>query len=112
MLSYIKVSLSFSIHIDTVVRIKKSIDIALSYFYLTVVPNKVRQMEYTILRYFHVLGAILMGAGLIGVWLTDLRSRQQRDVVRFSEAVRYIAIFYDFEALKILTAKPVFVCEL
>ncbi|MEK8015989.1 MAG: DUF2269 domain-containing protein [Candidatus Parabeggiatoa sp.] len=52
-------------------------------------------MEYTILRYFHVLGAILMGAGLIGVWLTDLRSRQQRDVVRFSEAVRYIAIFYD-----------------
>ena len=36
-----------------------------------------------------------MGAGLIGVWLTDLRSRQHRDLIRFSEAVRYIAVFYD-----------------
>lgn len=52
-------------------------------------------MEYSILKYFHVLGAVLMGAGLIGVWLSDLRSRQHRDLIRFSEAVRYIAIFYD-----------------
>lgn len=36
-----------------------------------------------------------MGAGLVGVWLTDLRSRQHRDLIRFSEAVRYIAVFYD-----------------
>ena len=36
-----------------------------------------------------------MGAGLIGVWLADLRSRQHRDLIRFSEAVRYIAVFYD-----------------
>lgn len=36
-----------------------------------------------------------MGAGLIGVWLSDLRSRQHRDLVRFSEAVRYISVFYD-----------------
>ena len=52
-------------------------------------------MEYSILKYFHVIGAVLMGAGLIGVWLSDLRSRQHRDLIRFSEAVRYIAIFYD-----------------
>lgn len=52
-------------------------------------------MEYLILKYLHVLGAVLMGAGLIGVWLADLRSRQERDLVRFSEAVRYIAVFYD-----------------
>jgi uncharacterized membrane protein len=52
-------------------------------------------MEYSILKYFHVLGAVLMGAGLIGVWLSDLRSRQHRDLIRFSESVRYIAIFYD-----------------
>jgi uncharacterized membrane protein len=52
-------------------------------------------MEYLLLRYFHVLGAVLMGAGLVGVWLTDLRSRQHRDLIRFSEAVRYIAVFYD-----------------
>lgn len=52
-------------------------------------------MDYLILKYLHVLGAVLMGAGLIGVWLTDLRSRQHRDLIRFSEAVRYIAVFYD-----------------
>ncbi len=52
-------------------------------------------MEYLILKYLHIIGAVLMGAGLIGVWLTDLRSRQHRDLIRFSEAVRYIAVFYD-----------------
>ena len=52
-------------------------------------------MEFLILKYLHVLGAVLMGAGLIGVWLADLRSRQEQDLIRFSEAVRYIAIFYD-----------------
>lgn len=52
-------------------------------------------MEYLILKYLHILGAIFMGAGLVGVWLADLRSRQHRDLVRFSEAVRYIAVFYD-----------------
>jgi len=52
-------------------------------------------MEYLILKYLHLLGAILMGAGLVGVWLADLRSRQHRDLIRFSEAVRYIAVFYD-----------------
>jgi len=52
-------------------------------------------MEYSLLKYFHILGAVLMGAGLIGVWLTDLRSRQHRDLIRFSEAIRYIAVFYD-----------------
>ena len=36
-----------------------------------------------------------MGAGLIGVWLADLRSRQIRDLAPFFEAIRYIAIFYD-----------------
>ena len=52
-------------------------------------------MDYPILKYLHVLGAVLMGAGLIGVWLADLRSRQHRDLIRFSEAIRYIAVFYD-----------------
>ncbi len=52
-------------------------------------------MEYSLLKYFHILGAVLMGAGLIGVWLSDLRSRQHRDLIRLSEAVRNIAVFYD-----------------
>ncbi len=52
-------------------------------------------MEYGLLRFFHVLGAILMGAGLIGVWMADLRSRQLHELKPFSEAVRNIAVFYD-----------------
>jgi uncharacterized membrane protein len=52
-------------------------------------------MSYAILKLVHVIGAILIGAGLIGVWLADLRSRQSRELVRFSEAVRAIAVFYD-----------------
>jgi uncharacterized membrane protein len=52
-------------------------------------------MTYTYLKFAHVLGAILMGAGLIGVWMADLRSRQLRELGPFSEAVRNIAIFYD-----------------
>lgn len=52
-------------------------------------------MDYLILKYLHVLGAVLMGAGLIGVWLSDLRSRQHRGLIRSSEDVRNIAVFYD-----------------
>jgi hypothetical protein len=43
----------------------------------------------------HVLGAILIGGGLIVVWLSDLRARQVRELPRFAEAVRNIAVFYD-----------------
>lgn len=52
-------------------------------------------MSYQVLRLLHIVGAILIGAGLIGVWLSDLRSRQVRDLARFGEAIRNIAVFYD-----------------
>ena len=52
-------------------------------------------MSYSLLNLLHVIGAVIMGAGLIGVWLSDLRGRQVRDLVRFSEAVRNIGVFYD-----------------
>ena len=52
-------------------------------------------MTYAVLKLVHIIGAILMGAGLIGVWVSDLRSRQLRDLTAFSEAVRNIAVFYD-----------------
>lgn len=52
-------------------------------------------MTYAVLKLVHIIGAILMGAGLIGVWAADLRSRQLRDLSAFSEAVRNIAVFYD-----------------
>lgn len=52
-------------------------------------------MSYNLLKFGHILGAILMGAGLVGVWMADLRSRQLRDLRQFAEAVRNIAVFYD-----------------
>jgi uncharacterized membrane protein len=52
-------------------------------------------MTYAILKFAHILGAILIGAGLIGVWMSDLRSRQLRNLNAFAEAIRNIAVFYD-----------------
>jgi hypothetical protein len=50
---------------------------------------------YPVLKFLHLLGLTLMGAGLIGVWHADLRSRQVRDLPVFAEAVRSIAVLYD-----------------
>jgi uncharacterized membrane protein len=52
-------------------------------------------MTYPILRFVHLLGLTLMGAGLIGVWYADLRARQVRDLAVFAENVRHVAVFYD-----------------
>ena len=54
-------------------------------------------MTYLILRYVHLLGLTLMGAGLIGVWYADLRSRQVGDLnlPLLGELVRQVAVFYD-----------------
>ena len=52
-------------------------------------------MTYPVLKFVHLLGLTLMGAGLIGVWYADLRSRQVRELPVFAEAVRSIAVLYD-----------------
>jgi uncharacterized membrane protein len=52
-------------------------------------------MTYLLLKFMHLLGAILIGAGLIGVWISDLRTRQLRELNAFAEAIRNIAVFYD-----------------
>lgn len=49
----------------------------------------------TLLRFLHVIGLVLIGGGLIGVWVSDHRSRQMREPVLFAEATRYVRIFYD-----------------
>jgi hypothetical protein len=36
-----------------------------------------------------------MGAGLIGVWYADLRSRQLHGLELFAESIRQVAVFYD-----------------
>lgn len=52
-------------------------------------------MLYDLLRFVHIIGVVLIGAGLIGVFVSDLRSRQLRELAPFAEAVRNIAVFYD-----------------
>jgi uncharacterized membrane protein len=52
-------------------------------------------LTYAVLKLLHIVGVVLIGAGLIGVWVSDLRSRQCRDLPRFSEAVRNVGVFYD-----------------
>ena len=52
-------------------------------------------MTYELLKFAHLVGVGLIAAGLIGVFVSDLRSRQVRDLKLFAEAVRNIAVFYD-----------------
>jgi uncharacterized membrane protein len=52
-------------------------------------------MTYPLLKFTHLLGLTLMGAGLIGVWYADLRSRQVRELPLFAETIRTIAVLYD-----------------
>jgi hypothetical protein len=52
-------------------------------------------MTYMLLRFAHLVGLMLIAAGLIGVFVSDIRSRQARGLVVFAEAVRSIAVFYD-----------------
>lgn len=52
-------------------------------------------MLYGILRFFHLLSLTLMGAGLIGVWYADLRSRRASNLLLFAESVRQVAVLYD-----------------
>lgn len=52
-------------------------------------------MTYETLKFAHILGLVLIGAGLIGVFVSDLRSRQLKELTLFTESIRNIAVFYD-----------------
>jgi uncharacterized membrane protein len=52
-------------------------------------------MTYELLKFAHLIGLTLMAAGLIGVFMSDLRSRSLRDLPLFAESIRSIAVFYD-----------------
>jgi len=52
-------------------------------------------MTLALLKLVHLIGLVLIGAGLVGVFFADLRSRQHRELPLFAEAVRNIAVFYD-----------------
>jgi len=50
---------------------------------------------YPWLRLAHLLGLMLMAAGLIGVFVADMRARQVRDLRLFARGVSFVTMFYD-----------------
>jgi hypothetical protein len=50
---------------------------------------------YLLLRLGHIAGFILLGGGLLAVFVSELRAHTTDDVHVFAEAVWYTAIFYD-----------------
>lgn len=39
-------------------------------------------MLHTVLKFAHIIGALMLGGALVGVWITERRSRRTRDVAR------------------------------
>jgi hypothetical protein len=52
------------------------------------------RMLYELLRFGHFVGLSLIAAGLIGVFLADIRTQQAKTLPVFAQAVRNIALFY------------------
>lgn len=50
---------------------------------------------YSALRLAHIIGFIVLGGGLLAVFVSELRAYRTADVHRFAEAAWYTATFYD-----------------
>lgn len=50
---------------------------------------------HPLLTFVHIVGLMLIAAGLVGVFLADVRTRQARSLPVFAEAVRNIGLCYD-----------------
>ena len=54
---------------------------------------------YVLLRFLHVMGFILLGGGLLAVFISEWRGYGATRPSVFAEAAFYTAIFYDFVVL-------------
>jgi uncharacterized membrane protein len=50
---------------------------------------------YLLLRLGHIVGFVVLGGGLLAVFVSELRAYRTFDVHRFAEAAWYTATFYD-----------------
>jgi uncharacterized membrane protein len=50
---------------------------------------------YTLLKFGHIVGFILLGGGLLAVFISEYQAYRTGDIKVFAEASRYTAIFYD-----------------
>jgi uncharacterized membrane protein len=71
---------------------------------------------YLLLRFFHVIGFIFLGGGLLAVFISEWRGYGATRPVVFAEAAFYTAIFYDFVVLPgafmMLTTGPLLIWKL
>ncbi len=51
---------------------------------------------YLLLKFAHILGFILLGGGLLAVWVSEFQAYRTNEIGVFAESSRYTAIFYDF----------------
>lgn len=50
---------------------------------------------YGLLKFGHIVGVVLLGGGLLAVFISELQAYRTTDLAVFAEAARYTAIFYD-----------------
>ena len=50
---------------------------------------------YPLLKLGHIIGFILLGGGLLAVFVSELRAYRTSDLAVFTEAAYYTALFYD-----------------
>lgn len=51
---------------------------------------------YILLKFGHIIGFILLGGGLLAVWVSELQAYRTLDIKEFADASNYTATFYDF----------------
>ena len=54
---------------------------------------------YTLLKFAHIVGFILLGGGLLAVFISELQAYRTTSLKVFAEAARYTATFYDALAI-------------
>lgn len=50
---------------------------------------------YTLLKFLHIVGFVVLGGGLLAVFVSELRAYGTDDIAIFAEAARYTMVFYD-----------------
>lgn len=51
-------------------------------------------MLHTALKFAHIIGALMLGGALVGVWITERRSRTTRDVARVAASLQLGAMLH------------------
>lgn len=54
---------------------------------------------YSLIKFGHIAGFILLGGGLLAVFVSEFQAYRTSDMKVFAEAARYTAIFYDSLAI-------------